>query len=59
MQSSTIMTTPTLYVQTIPVFIKYLRNFSSLLDKALNFCDDNGLKHEELLEYRLVPDQKG
>ena len=48
-----------MYQQTIPVLTKYLLNLSALLDKGAKFADENGLKHEEMLNFRLAPDMKG
>lgn len=48
-----------LYDQSVPVLIKYLNNFSAILDKAQKFADEKGLKHEEFLEFRLVSDMRG
>jgi len=48
-----------LYVQSVPVFAKYLRTFSALLNKAKQFADEKGMKQEEMLTYRLVPDMQG
>lgn len=48
-----------LYVQSIPVLTKYLRNLSHLLDKGKAFAEAKGMKHEEMLEFRLVADMRG
>ncbi|KAF7549329.1 hypothetical protein G7046_g8390 [Stylonectria norvegica] len=48
-----------LYQQSIPVFVKYLKNLSALLEKSKVFCDTTGLKHEDLLTYRLISDMQG
>lgn len=45
-----------LYQQTIPVSIKYLRNLSGLLNQAVKFADGKGMKHEEMLSFRLIED---
>ena len=47
------------YQQSIPMFVKYLKGMSALLQKGVAFCDEKGLKHEDMLNYRLVPDMKG
>ncbi|KAK8100660.1 uncharacterized protein PG998_007940 [Apiospora kogelbergensis] len=47
-----------LYDQSIPVFIKYLQGFSAMIDKAVTFADEKGTSHDDLLSYRLVPDQR-
>ncbi|KAK6850249.1 hypothetical protein PG995_014082 [Apiospora arundinis] len=47
-----------LYEQSIPVLIKYLQAFSAMLDKAAAFADEKGTSHDDLLSYRLVPDQR-
>jgi len=48
-----------LYTQTVPVLIKFLNNFSALLKKAQDFADKKGMKHEEMLSFRLVSDMQG
>lgn len=48
-----------LYQQTVPPFIKYLKNMSHLLQKGAQFCEEKGVKPEELLSFRLVADQRG
>jgi uncharacterized protein len=48
-----------LYKQSIPVFVKYLKNFSGILEKGAKFADEKAIKHQEVLEYRLVPDMRG
>ena len=49
-------TMTSLYQQTIPVSIKYLRNLSGLLNQAVKFADRKGMKHEEILTFRLIED---
>ncbi|RGP79262.1 transcription factor [Fusarium longipes] len=49
----------TLYQQTIPVMVKYLKNFSAMLQKGAKFCEEKNLKHEEMLSYRLISDMRG
>lgn len=48
-----------LYKQSVPVFIKYLRNLSALVEKGKKFADEKGMKHEELITFRLVQDMRG
>lgn len=48
-----------LYTQSVPVLIKYLKNLSGLLRKGAEFADKNGISHDELLSFRLAPDMKG
>lgn len=48
-----------LYQQVVPVYIKYLRNLSAILDKAVLFCDEKGVTHDDMLSFRLVEDQRG
>lgn len=38
---------------------KYLRGLSALLDKGKNFANDKGMKHEEMLTFRLISDMQG
>lgn len=47
-----------LYAQTIPVFTKYLRNMSALLEKGRIFADEKGMSHEEFLQFRLIHDMR-
>lgn len=48
-----------LYLQSVPVLTKYLRNLSALLDKGRTFADQKNMKHEEMLEFRLISDMRG
>lgn len=48
-----------LYQQTVPPIIKYLKNLSGLLEKGVKFADEKGVKHEEMLNFRLAPDMRG
>lgn len=48
-----------IYQQTIPPFIRGLKQFSVLLTKAAEFAKEKGLKPEDVIAYRLVPDQQG
>lgn len=48
-----------LYQQVVPVYIKYLRNLSGILEKAVKFCDEKGISYEDMLAFRLIEDQKG
>lgn len=47
-----------LYDQTIPVFTKYLRNMSALLEKGRIFAEEKGMSHEEFLQFRLIHDMR-
>ncbi|KAM0270120.1 hypothetical protein ACHAPA_003635 [Fusarium lateritium] len=49
----------TLYNQTIPVMVKYLKGLSAMLQKGANFCEEKDIKHEDLLTYRLISDMRG
>ncbi|KAF4968426.1 hypothetical protein FSARC_4223 [Fusarium sarcochroum] len=49
----------TLYQQSIPVLVKYLKSLSFMLQKGAKFCEEKGVKHEELLTYRLISDMRG
>lgn len=53
------MATPTLYNQTVPVMIKYLRNLSGIVAKGEKFCDEKGIAHDDMLSFRLVEDMRG
>ncbi|KAB5525668.1 hypothetical protein GE09DRAFT_1293192 [Coniochaeta sp. 2T2.1] len=48
-----------LYVQSIPVMTKYLRNLSHLLNKGKAFADQKGMSHKDMLEFRLISDMRG
>ncbi|KAK0717417.1 hypothetical protein B0T26DRAFT_709867 [Lasiosphaeria miniovina] len=48
-----------LYKQSVPVFVKYLRGLSGLLEKGEKFANEKGMKHDEMLNFRLVPDMRG
>lgn len=48
-----------LYQQSVPVLVKYLKNLSYLLQKGAKFCEEKGIKHEQLLNYRLIEDMRG
>ncbi|KAH8911646.1 hypothetical protein BR93DRAFT_973253 [Coniochaeta sp. PMI_546] len=48
-----------LYLQSIPVMTKYLRNLSALLNKGRTFADQKEIKYEEILEFRLIADMRG
>jgi hypothetical protein len=47
-----------LYDQSIPVMIKYLNNASKMLDKAATYADEKGMKHEDILTFRLRDDMR-
>ncbi|KAG8665445.1 hypothetical protein FPOAC2_10516 [Fusarium poae] len=49
----------TLYKQSIPVLVKYLKNLSFMLQKGAKFCEEKSIKHEDMLSYRLVSDMRG
>ncbi|KAL6925287.1 hypothetical protein FSHL1_002532 [Fusarium sambucinum] len=49
----------TLYQQSVPVLVKYLKNLSFMLQKGAKFCEEKSLKHEEMLSYRLISDMRG
>ncbi|KAI8721356.1 hypothetical protein NCS52_00582900 [Fusarium sp. LHS14.1] len=48
-----------LYQQTVPPLVKSLKTMSHLLQKGAKFCEEKGVKHEELLTYRLIADMRG
>lgn len=48
---------PMIYANTIPPFIKHLRNLSNILDKGAQFADSKKIPMEVLLQSRLAPDQ--
>lgn len=48
-----------LYQQSVPMFIKYLKNLSALLKKGEEFADMKGMKHKDFLNSRLYPDMFG
>lgn len=48
-----------LYQQSIPVLVKYLNNLSGIIEKGRQFADEKGMKHEELITFRLAPDMRG
>lgn len=52
-------TMTSLYLQSIPVMTKYLRNLSALLNKGRTFADQKEIKYEEILEFRLIADMRG
>lgn len=47
-----------LYSQTIPVFTKYLRNMSVMLEKSQKFAQEKGMSAEELLSFRLIDNMR-
>lgn len=47
-----------LYNQSIPVLTKFLRNLSFILKKAADHADAKGMKHEEILKFRLIEDMR-
>lgn len=48
-----------LYLQTVPPYIKYLKALSAILDKAVKFCEEKEVSHDDILSFRLVEDQQG
>ena len=48
-----------LYAQTVPVFVKYLKNLSHIMQKGAKFCEEKGMKPEDMLNFRLVADMRG
>lgn len=48
-----------LYVQTVPVFIKFLKNLSKILDKGAAYATEKGIAHDEMSNLRLIDDMKG
>lgn len=48
-----------LYTQSVPVLIKYLNNLAGLVKKGQVFADEKGVKHEEVIGFRLVADMRG
>ncbi|KAL4725909.1 hypothetical protein ACLX1H_006583 [Fusarium chlamydosporum] len=49
----------TLYQQSIPVLVKYLKNLSFMLQKSAKFCEEKSIKHEDMLSFRLISDMRG
>ncbi|TFL05312.1 hypothetical protein BDV98DRAFT_501060 [Pterulicium gracile] len=48
-----------LYIQSVPVLIKYLDNLSKIVQKGAAFAQEKGVKAEGVLQHRLIADQKG
>jgi uncharacterized protein len=48
-----------LYRQSVPVFSKYLNNLSLIVKKGAAFADEKAVKHDDMIQYRLVPDMQG
>lgn len=48
-----------LYTQSVPVLIKYLNNLAGIVKKGELFADEKGVKHEEVIGFRLVADMRG
>ncbi|KAH8738268.1 hypothetical protein BGZ61DRAFT_439854 [Ilyonectria robusta] len=48
-----------LYQQFVPVLIKYLKNLGLILEKAEKFCEEKGIKPEDMITYRLIADMQG
>ena len=49
------MATP-LYTMTAPVFLRAFRQLSHILDKAVEFADEQGMPQQALLDARLIDD---
>lgn len=50
--------TTSLYNQTIPIFVKHLKNLSGVLTKAVQHADEKGISHEAIIQHRLFPDMR-
>ncbi len=48
-----------IYKQSVPGFIKYLRALSGILEKGAKFAEEKGKSQEEMLTFRLVEDMRG
>ncbi|KAI5465335.1 hypothetical protein BGZ63DRAFT_450256 [Mariannaea sp. PMI_226] len=48
-----------LYQQSVPVLIKYLKNLSGILQKGAKFCEEKAIKPDEMISYRLIADMRG
>ncbi|KAI1867573.1 hypothetical protein JX265_007375 [Neoarthrinium moseri] len=48
-----------LYKQSVPLFVKYLNNLSALVQKGQVFADEKSLKHDDIINYRLISDMRG
>ncbi|KAK7413311.1 hypothetical protein QQX98_007821 [Neonectria punicea] len=48
-----------LYMQSVPVLVKYLKNLSGLLNKGAEFCVEKNVKPEDMISYRLIGDMQG
>ncbi|KAK9770475.1 hypothetical protein AB5N19_02203 [Seiridium cardinale] len=48
-----------LYKQSIPIFTKYLNNLSGLVQKGAEYADEKAIKHDDILNYRLISDMRG
>ncbi|KAI0021382.1 hypothetical protein F4780DRAFT_738154 [Xylariomycetidae sp. FL0641] len=47
-----------LYNQSIPVFVHYLKVMDNILKKGEAFADAKGKKHEEVIMFRMAPDMR-
>ncbi|KAH7162143.1 hypothetical protein B0J13DRAFT_517425 [Dactylonectria estremocensis] len=47
-----------LYDQFVPVLVKYLKNLGLILEKAEKFCEEKGVKPEDMITYRLIADMQ-
>lgn len=48
-----------LYQQSVPVLVKYLKNLSGIVQKGAAFCEEKAVKPEDVINYRLVSDMRG
>ena len=48
-----------LYKQSIPVFTKYLNSLSGIIQKGAKHADEKSIKHDEMINYRLISDMRG
>ncbi|KAI0127090.1 hypothetical protein BJ170DRAFT_596649 [Xylariales sp. AK1849] len=48
-----------LHNQSIPVFTKYLASLSAIIRKGAKHADEKAIKHDEILNYRLISDMRG
>lgn len=49
----------TLYQQSVPVLVKYLKNLSAIVQKSATYCQEKDIKEDDLLSYRLIADMRG
>ncbi|KAH6898155.1 hypothetical protein B0T10DRAFT_543169 [Thelonectria olida] len=48
-----------LYQQSVPVLIKYLKNLSGIVQKGAKHCEEKAIKPDEMINYRLIADMRG